>query len=105
MTNNDKDISFNERQLKRIFYRRLAVVLWTSFLVAAAQTMVFFAIFDPQLLLQLSTWSVEVSATQGYTFGFVFFWVFSFVATFLDGIEMVLPRTRLAQSTRPKEDD
>ncbi|HOP22964.1 MAG TPA: hypothetical protein PK055_08470 [Gammaproteobacteria bacterium] len=105
MTNNDKDISFNERQLKRIFYRRLAVVLWTSFLVAAAQTMVFFAIFDPQLLLQLSTWSVEVSATQGYTFGFVFFWVFSFVATFLVGIVMVLPRTKLAQRTRPKEDD
>ncbi|VAW39894.1 hypothetical protein MNBD_GAMMA01-547 [hydrothermal vent metagenome] len=98
----EEDVNFNKRQLKRIFYRRLAVVIWVSFLVAAVETMVFFVIFDPQLLGQLSTWSVMLEATQGYTFGFIFFWIFNLITAFLVGIIMVLPRTKLAKRTIPK---
>ena len=98
----EEDSNFNKRQLKRIFYRRLAVVIWVSFLVAAVETMVFFVIFDPQLLGQLSTWSVMLEATQGYTFGFIFFWLFNLITAFLVGITMVLPRTKLAKRTIPK---
>ena len=96
---------FNQRQLKRIFYRRLAVVIWVSFLVAAIQTMVFFAMFDPELLGELSTWGVTIGATQGYTFGFLFFWSFNLVTAFMVGIIMVLPRTKLAKRTIPLDKD
>ena len=93
------DTEFNQRQLKRIFYRRLAVVVWVSFLVAAIETMVFFAMFDPELLGELSTWGVTIGATQGYTFGFSFFWLFNLITAFMVGIVMVLPRTKLAKRT------
>jgi len=95
------EINFNQRQLKRIFYRRLAVVVWTSFLVAAVQTMAFFAAFDPELLGQLATFSVDITALEGYTFGFVFFWIFNLITAVLVGLVMVLPRTKLAKRTRP----
>lgn len=96
-----KEINFNERQLKRIFYRRLAVVVWSSFLVAAVQTMAFFAAFDPELMGQLATFSVDITALEGYTFGFVFFWIFNLITAILVGLVMVLPRTKLAKRTRP----
>ena len=101
MNNITKDINFNKRQLKRIFYRRLAVITWTSFLVAAVQTMAFFAVFDPELLGQLATFSVMVTATQGYTYGFLFFLVFNLITAVMVGLVMVLPRTKLAKRTRP----
>jgi len=104
MTETNQDMSFNERQLKRIFYRRLAVVIWSSFLVAAVQTMVFFAIFEPELLGQLSTWSVDLTAMQGYTIGFTFFWVFNLITAVLVGLVLVLPRTKLAKRHRPNID-
>ncbi len=99
------DTVFNQRQLKRIFYRRLAVVIWVSFLVAAVQTMMFFAMFDPELLGELSTWGVTIGATQGYTFGFLFFWLFNLITAFMVGIVMVLPRTKLAKRTIPLSED
>jgi hypothetical protein len=76
----------------------LAVVVWSSFLVAAVQTMVFFAIFEPELLGQLSTWSVMIDAIQGYTIGFVFFWIFNLITAVLVGLVLVLPRTKLAKN-------
>lgn len=100
MINSNQDISFNERQLKRIFYRRLAVVIWSSFLVAAIQTMVFFAVFEPELLGQLSTWSVDLTAMQGYSIGFAFFWAFNLITAILVGLVLVLPRTKLAKKHR-----
>ena len=101
--NNTKitDIGFNQRQLKRIFYRRLAVVVWVSFIVAAVQTMAFFAAFEPELLGQLATFSVDVTAMEGYSFGFLFFWLFNLITAFVVGIAMVLPRTKLAKNYKP----
>ena len=98
MNNSLTESNYNERQLKRIFYRRLAVVVWVSFIVAAIQTMGFFAAFDPVLMGQLATFNVELTAIQGYTFGFIFFWIFNLITAFIVGIVMVLPRTKLAKN-------
>ena len=98
--NNSTDVNFNQRQLKRIFYRRLAVVIWVSFVVAAIQTMGFFAAFDPVLMGQLATFNVDLTAMQGYAFGFVFFWLFNLITAVLVGLVMISPRTKLAKKTR-----
>jgi len=100
MTDNIQNPEFNQRQIKRIFYRRLAVVVWSSFLVASVQTMVFFAIFEPVMLGQLSTWSVMIEPLEGYTIGFIFFWIFNLVTAILVGLVLVLPRTKLAKKHR-----
>ncbi|MCF6288225.1 MAG: hypothetical protein L3J53_03190 [Proteobacteria bacterium] len=100
MNNIVTDNKFNQRQLKRIFYRRLAVVIWVSFIVAAVQTMAFFAAFEPILMGQLATFSVEITAMQGYSFGFLFFWAFNLITAFIIGIVMVLPRTKLAKNSK-----
>ena len=94
-----KNKEFNERQIKRIFYRRLGTVIWVSFLMAALQCGVFFALFNPQELALLSSLNLDVSIMQGYALGFVFFWVFTFLASFLCGILMALPRAKLAKRT------
>jgi len=92
-----KNQGFNERQIKRIFYRRMAIVLWVSFFTAAVESMVFFALFDPSYLGQLSSFSMDITQWQGYAIGFIFFWAFTFSAALFSGVVMALPRTRLAK--------
>ncbi|MCX7553317.1 hypothetical protein OS175_05460 [Marinicella sp. S1101] len=92
-----KNQGFNERQIKRIFWRRMAIVLWVSFFTAAVESMVFFALFDPAYLGQLSSFGVDVSQWQGYALGFMFFWVFTFSAALFSGLVLALPRTKLAK--------
>ena len=55
----------------------IAIVVWVSFLVAAAATMIFFALFDPQELAMLFDAELEVGREAGYAAGFFFFWVLS----------------------------
>lgn len=88
---------FNQRQIKRIFYRRLGIAVWVSFLAAAVQTMVFFAQFDPAYLNEIANITISINRWQGYAVGFSFFWGFNFVTGFLCGVVMALPRTRLAK--------
>jgi len=88
---------FNERQIRRIFYRRMGIVLWVSFFTAAVQSMVFFALFDPAYLGQLSSFAIDITRWQGYALGFGFFWAFTFSAALFAGVVMALPRTRLAK--------
>lgn len=92
-----KNQGFNDRQLKRIFWRRMATVLWVSFFTAAVQSMLFFALFDPSYLGQLSSFAVDISRLQGYALGFAFFCFFTFSAALFSGVLMALPRTRLAK--------
>ncbi len=92
-----KNKNFNARQVKRIFVRRLGIVIWVSFLVAAVQSMVFFALFDPVYLWQLSSWHIDISYWQGYAMGFACFWAFLFAAGYVIGIVMALPRAQLAK--------
>ncbi len=92
-----KNQGFNERQIRRIFWRRMAIVLWVSFFTAAVQSMLFFAVFDPAYLGQLSSFDVDISRWQGYALGFIFFWAFTFSAALFSGLVLALPRTRLAK--------
>ena len=91
---------FNERQIKRIFYRRLGTAVGVSFLAAAVQTMIFFAQFDPAYLNEIASITISIDRWQGYALGFVFFWLFSFITGLFCGVIMALPRTKLAQSIR-----
>jgi|SRR5690554_6201594 len=93
---------FNERQIKRIFYRRLGIVIWVSFLAAIFQAVVFFAQFDPAYLNEIASITISIDRWQGYALGFVFFWSFNFITGLFCGVIMAMPRTKLAQRTSPK---
>ncbi|HEY5761488.1 MAG TPA: hypothetical protein VIU34_36960 [Steroidobacter sp.] len=66
------------------FREDLGVLLWASFLAACVATLLFFACFDPQLLVDDAAppaWLADRRA--GYTVGFFFFWMMSAIASFL----------------------
>ena len=62
----------------------IAVSVWTSFLAASAETMVFFAYFDP-MLLGLDELPPTWLALRpvAYAAGFFFFWAFTLSAAAL----------------------
>lgn len=55
--------------------RRVAAVLWSGFLVAAALELAVFAFVDPQTLHNLSGAAVRASTTAVYSLAFLVFWV------------------------------
>jgi len=66
------------------FRRDVGIIVWTSFLAACLETMGFFAYFDPALLgLHSIPEAMSPNGLGGYTAGFFFFWVFTFVAATL----------------------
>lgn len=73
----------------------VAAVLWPSFLVAAFATMLFFAWVDPEALVEVTTPSVSLSRTAGYSIGFFFFWLMAAVSSI---VTLYLVRT--AHETR-----
>lgn len=58
----------------RSLARRLAAILWPSFLMAGVATMVLFALIDPVELHAISFPDWQVSRTAGYSIGFFMFW-------------------------------
>lgn len=63
---------------------RIGVALWTSFLAAAVETMVFFAFLDPLSLDHgriIPPWLAQRSTA--YAVGFFLFWAFAFAAAAL----------------------
>lgn len=54
--------------------QKVIAVLWPSFLTAGVATILFFAYFDPQLLMQVSGYG-EITRMAGYTIGFFLFWL------------------------------
>ena len=68
----------------------IAVVVWISFLIAAINSMLVFAFFDPVELASLLDANLEISRNAGYAVGFFFFWV---VAAICSGITAFLVRT------------
>jgi hypothetical protein len=52
----------------------LGAVLWPSFFAAAVATMVFFAVFDPADLADVSWPQFMISRELGYAIGFFLFW-------------------------------
>jgi hypothetical protein len=71
-----------ERTDGRLDWRHhLGAVLWSAFLVACLATMLFFALFDPLLLMRdaaLPGWIAD--RRGGYTLGFFFFWIITTLA-------------------------
>ncbi len=55
--------------------RRVAAVLWSGFLVAAALELAVFAFVDPQSLHGLSGALLHASTTAVYSLAFFVFWV------------------------------
>lgn len=52
----------------------MIAVFWPSFLTAGVATILFFTIFDPQLLMAVSGYA-QISRLGGYTIGFFIFWL------------------------------
>ncbi len=69
----------NEYDAKQIpTVQKVIAVLWPSFLTAGVATILFFAYFDPQLLMQISGYG-NISRMAGYTIGFFLFWLLTSV--------------------------
>lgn len=65
-------------------FHEVGVILWSSFLTACLATLVFFALFDPQLLLEDALPPAWLADRQmGYTIGFFFFWALGAIASTL----------------------
>lgn len=68
----------------------LGAVIWASFLAACAGTMVFFAMFDPTELGEVTTWPIELDRQWGYTIGFFAFWILCLISSVITLI-LLLP--------------
>ncbi|PWQ96586.1 hypothetical protein [Leucothrix pacifica] len=55
-------------------YRRIGVVVWVSFVAAAVATALFFATFDPLVIVESATYPLDWSRTTSYSIGFFLFW-------------------------------
>jgi hypothetical protein len=66
------------------FSERVGVTLWTSFLAACLETLVFFAYFDPMVLGSVeATPSWLALRPAAYAAGFFFFWIFTILGSSL----------------------
>jgi hypothetical protein len=75
----DDDVDIEVTRASKPWSRRaqaLAVVGWSSFLVAAVGTMLFFAFVDPAEMESTMS-GRSVSRMTGYGIGFFFFWLLS----------------------------
>ena len=68
-------MSVEEDGAKRPLVVLVVTVLWVSFLFAGIATMLFFATFDPQEIVRLATYPLELDRLSGYSIGFLLFWV------------------------------
>jgi len=78
------------RELSRC-QRDIAVIGWSSFLVAAVGTMFFFAFVDPLALADITEPPLRVSRMTGYALGFFCIWAVGAAAATLT---VYLIRTR-----------
>ncbi|MDL5367979.1 hypothetical protein QSH18_20435 [Xanthomonas sp. NCPPB 2654] len=69
----------------RPLVQRLGVVLWPSFLVAGAMSVLFFAVVDPLALRDISFPGRQLSREFGYTLGFFMFWLATLASSGLTG--------------------
>jgi hypothetical protein len=84
----------------RPLVQRLGVILWPSFLVAGAMSVLFFALIDPLALRDITFPGRQLSREFGYTVGFFMFWL----ATLSSSVLTVF-LLRPAQSAAAADDD
>lgn len=70
---------------RRPLVQRLGVILWPSFLVAGAASVVFFALVDPLALRDITCPGLHISRELGYTVGFFMFWLATLSSSLLTG--------------------
>ena len=79
----------------------VAVVTWSSFLVACIATMLFFALIDPDYLIDVLNHPRWLpSRMAGYALGFFFFWFISACAASLTAYMLDTSREHFRSSTR-----
>ena len=61
----------------------IAAVLWPSFLVACAATMVVFALFDPTDLAAIVSLDISFAPMTGYAAGFFLLWTFCAASSYV----------------------
>lgn len=61
---------------------KLITVLWPSFITAGVATIIFFSVFDPQLLAHIAGFD-PISRMGGYTIGFFTFWLLTSLSSVL----------------------
>lgn len=59
--------------------QQIASVMWPSFLVASLATIIFFTVFDPIELANISGFP-QLTRVGGYTIGFFCFWLLTSVS-------------------------
>ncbi|MET0550978.1 MAG: hypothetical protein ABW002_17085 [Xanthomonas sp.] len=69
----------------RPLVQRLGVILWPSFLVAGAMSVLFFALVDPLALRDITFPGRQISRELGYTVGFFMFWLATLASSLLTG--------------------
>lgn len=84
-----------KRIKQRIYWRRIGIVTWVSFVAAAVASMVFFAMFDPEDLAQITTFPIEYSRIGGYSMGFLLFWLLTGITGGALNIMLSLPAAKL----------
>lgn len=94
-----------KRIKRRIYWRRVGIVTWVSFVMAAAATMIFFAMFDPELLGEVTTFPIELSRTQGYSIGFFMFWALTGITGALLNAMLSLPAAKLRKPLPSQHSD
>ena len=62
--------------------QRIISILWPSFLTAGVATILFFTVFDPHLLMEISGYP-HISRLGGYTIGFFCFWALTSISCVL----------------------
>ncbi len=70
----DNENRDNNNNTETPVIQKVIAVLWPSFLTSGAASILFFAYFDPQLLMQVSGYGA-ISRMGGYTTGFFLFWL------------------------------
>lgn len=84
-----------KRIKRRIYWRRVGIVAWVSFVAASVATMVFFAMFDPEDLAEITTFPIEYSRTGGYSIGFLLFWLLTGATGAALNLMLSLPAAKL----------
>lgn len=59
--------------------QQIVSVMWPSFITASAGTIIFFSLFDPTELGQISGYP-NLTRTGGYTIGFFSFWLLTSIS-------------------------
>ena len=74
MPGNESDFMNNESPSRICKAQKIVSILWSSFLTSGVATILFFTVFDPELLLIDKPWG-DISRLGAYTVGFFLFWI------------------------------